>query len=193
MSQKIENISPRASFAKKEDELSMVIASAPDRRKAKIVGIILLFWLLGGVYVIWSYFGLSSEQAKTMTLIWLGFWVYFAYVMTKAFFWQWGGREIIKVREGKMYYKRDVSGRGWVHDYPEEVIERIRPTEDKTPSWIKRFGGDYWSTDCDSLSFGYQGKEITLGYRLTEKESEKILKVLRRELKPEKKTAPASK
>jgi hypothetical protein len=183
MSLKIENIGKRASFARKEDELSLVIASSEDKRKAKIIGAILFLWLLGGAYVIYSYFGLTAQNAKIMTLVWLGFWVYFAYIMGKAFLWQWGGREIIKVREGKFYYKRDVNGRGWVHHYPVDVISKMRPTEDKTPSWISKFGGDYWSVDCDSMSFPYQGKEITFGYRLTDTEKEKIRKLLIKEVK----------
>ena len=180
---RIETISPRASFARKEDELRNVITSGADQSKTKIVGAILLLWLIGGGLVISSYFTLTDQRSKVMLLVWLAFWLYFTYVMGKAFNWHRRGREIIKVRNGKIYYKKDVNGRGWVNDYPLESIKTLQPTSDKSDSWIARFGGDYWSTDCDSLRFHSMGKEIAFGFRLTEKERERITKLLKQELK----------
>lgn len=180
---RIESISPRASFTRKEDELSIVISSGADQSKAKIVGAILLLWLIGGGVVISSYFTMTDQRSKVMLLVWLAFWLYFTYVMAKAFAWHRKGREILKVRGGKFYYKKDTNGRGWVQEYPLESIKTLQPTEDKSDTWISRFGGDYWSTDCDSLRFQSMGKEIALGFRLTEKERERITKLLRQELK----------
>lgn len=80
---RIESISPRASFTRKEDELSIVISSGADQSKAKIVGAILLLWLIGGGVVISSYFTMTDQRSKVMLLVWLAFWLYFTYVMVK--------------------------------------------------------------------------------------------------------------
>ena len=178
----IESISERASFARKENEFSIVISSAPDKKKAYFVGIILLLWLIGGGYIISNYFTLTDQKAKLMTVVWLAFWLYFTYVMGKAFTWQWSGREIIKLREGKLYYKRDTGGRGLVNNFPLKSIKNLKIAQDKSGSWMRQFGGDFWTTDCDSISFESDEKEITFGYKLSEKEKEKILKLLKKEI-----------
>ncbi len=175
----IQSISKRASFVKNEKELSIVISSAENRDKAKNVGIILALWLIGGVIIGYSYFDTADKNTKMFILVYLAFWFYFAYVIGKAFMWHWNGKELIKVREGKLIYKKDVSGRGMVADYPLNEIKNLRTYGEKTPGWIKTIGGDYWSVDCDSLAFDYQGKEIPLGYKLSEKEQGTVLKLLK--------------
>lgn len=175
----IQSISKRASFVKNEKELSIVISSAENRDKAKNVGIILALWLTGGVIIGITYFDTADKNTKMFILVYLAFWFYFTYVIGKAFMWQWNGKELIKVRDGKLIYKKDVSGRGMVMDYPLSEIKHFRKYGEKTPGWIKKIGGDYWSVDCDSLAFDYEGKEIPLGYKLSEKEQGTILKLLK--------------
>jgi hypothetical protein len=178
----IQPISDRASFVKKDDELSIVISSSADKSKVKVIGALLALWLAGGIYIISSYFSITDQNTKIMMLVWIAFWAYFTYIMGRAFSWQWRGREIIKVREGKLFYKRDVGGRGWVENYTLAEIRELQSHKDKTPTWVQRFGGDYWSTDCDSFGFKFRDKEVAMGYRLSEKESEKILKLLKKEM-----------
>lgn len=180
---RIESISERASFARKEDELSIVITASVDRWRMRLVGTILLLWLCGGVFIIWNYFGLTDQKAKILTIVWIAFWLYFSYIQGKAFLWLRSGKEIIKLRNRKLLYKRDTGGRGWVNEYAFDSISDLKASEDKSPSWIKQFGGDFWSTDCDSISFESAERTITFGFRLDEKEKERILKLIRKELK----------
>lgn len=175
----IESISPRASVVKKEDELSIVISSALDRSKAKTIGIILALWLLGGIVIGINYFRVDDHNTKVFMLVWLGFWAYFSYIIIKAFRWQWAGKELIKIRKDKLYYKRDVNGRGLVQNYDLQEIKNLRAYGEKAPGWVKKIGGDYWSIDCDSMAFDYEEKEIPFGYKLSGKEVEKILKLMK--------------
>ncbi|HET6989843.1 MAG TPA: hypothetical protein VFJ43_00910, partial [Bacteroidia bacterium] len=149
----IQTISPRASFVQNENELSIVISSAVNRSKAKNIGIILVLWLIGGIVIGVNYFRIDDHNTKVFILVWLAFWAYFSYVIGKAFLWQWSGKELIKIRNGELFYKRDVNSRGWVLNYKLENISDLRKYGEKTPGWLKRFGGDYWSVDCDSLAF----------------------------------------
>ena len=56
MMSEIENISPRASVKKSDEELSIVIMAAPDKSKAKYLGILAVLWLAGGMYIGYNYF-----------------------------------------------------------------------------------------------------------------------------------------
>lgn len=179
---KIESISERSSYVRSEGELSIVISSSADKKRAWFVGAILLLWLVGGGFIIANYFTLTDQKAKLMTIVWLAFWLYFTYVMGKAFSWQLSGREIIKVKDEKLFYKRDTSGRGLVNNFPLKSIKNLKAAEDKSGSWIRMFGADFWSIDCDSISFQSDDREIMFGYKLTEKEKEKIIKLLKKEI-----------
>lgn len=178
----IQSISDRASYVRKENYLSIVISAAANRKKAAIISVILGLWLIGGATVVWNYFGLTDPKTKIVVIVWIAFWLYFSYIMGKGLLWQWSGKEIIQVRDGKLFYKKDTGGRGWVMNYQSDQVKNLKEYAKKSTGWIERFGGDYWSTDCDSLSFQYEDKEIAFGYKLTERESDKIQKLLKKEM-----------
>lgn len=171
----IKNISERASYVEKENELSLVVVANNDRSKVFNVSLLLTLWLIGGSVVVWNYFGMTDEKTKIMTLVWIAFWLYFTYVMVKALLWLWKGREILKFRNGELFYKKDTSGRGWVSSFPLDKIKNVKAKEQKDGSWLKKFGADYWSTDCDCITFECEEKETAIGYNLNEKEVSKIV------------------
>lgn len=175
-------ISQRCSFVENEKELSIVISSAADKSKTKTVGIILVLWIIGGFLIGMNYFRMEDHQTKVFILVWMAFWAYFSYVIGKAFFWQWSGKEILKIQNGKMFYKRVFGSRGCVLDYELVKIRNMRKFGEKTPAWIKRIGGDYWNVDCDSILFEYEEKEIAFGFRLSEKETSRIINLLKNHL-----------
>lgn len=171
----IKNISERASYAEKPEELSVVIIANTDKSKITNVLMILVLWLVGGAVVVWNYFTMKDEKAKIMTLIWIAFWLYFDYIMLKALMWLWKGREILKFRDGELFYKKDTGGRGWVNSFDLNKIRNVKAKEQKSGGWLKKFGADYWSTDCDSIRFECEDKEIAMGFNLNEKEVSKIV------------------
>lgn len=84
-----------------------------------------------------NYFRIEDHNTKVFILIWLAFWAYFSYVIIKSFLWQWFGKELIKIRNGKLIYKRDVNGRGWVLDYELKEISDFRLNGVKLPDGSK--------------------------------------------------------
>jgi hypothetical protein len=94
--------------------------------------------------------------------------------------WQWkkNGHEVIKIANGVMKYKKDVKGRGWVHDFTLDKIKRLRISDTENPNWLKNIGGDFWNTDCDSLRFNYEDREMSIGYQLETSERHKLLALL---------------
>lgn len=124
-----------------------------------------------------SFPSIDNGKAKIAILIWIAFWLYFLYVLARLWSWKRYGHEIIKIHEGLLKYKKDVKGRGWVHDYELEKIEKLRVSESTAPEWLKNMGGDFWNTDCDSIRFNYEDREMSVGYLLDQKEREKLMNV----------------
>lgn len=179
MSQKIETISPRMSVVKDEQELSVVIAAALPSRKVTLSGLLLLVWILSGMAGIWYFFELTDSTQRTYMLVWLGFWIYFLYILARAWSWWKFGNEVIKIRNGRLLVKRDVRGRGYVHDYKLQSVKNIRAGTDNTPNWVAQIGGNWWSTDAVSVLFEAGDKEVTLGYQLSNKERDQLMSLMR--------------
>ena len=174
----MEIISDRISYVQDDNGLSIVISSLADRKKARAAGIILLMWLTGGAIMVYGYPSLQEQKTKLVVIIWAAFWLYFLYVLSRLWRWKKYGHEIIKINDGKLKYKKDVKGRGWVLDFETEKVKDFRVSTSEEPGWVKRIGGEFWNTDCDSMRFNYEDREVSLGFMLSEKETGRLLEIL---------------
>lgn len=174
----MEIISDRISVVRNDTGTSVVISSMVNRKKSRAVLAILLLWLVGGVLVIWNFSSIEQDKTKIIVMIWLAFWLYFFYVLFRLWRWKLAGHEIIKIVSGKLKYKKDVKGRGWVMDYDLDKIKKLRPSTTESPGWVKSIGGEFWNTDCDSIRFDYEDKEISIGFQLDSSERTKLIKLI---------------
>lgn len=174
----MEVISDRVSVVRKEGGTSIVISSVADRKKSRLVGALLLMWIIGGGIMFWSFPSITEDRTRIVVIIWAAFWIYFLYVMARLFRWKKYGHEVIKIKDDVLKYKKDVKGRGWVYDFSLAKMEKLRISETENPNWVRNLGGDFWNTDCDSLRFNYEDREISFGYQLSKEERQKLLNVL---------------
>lgn len=174
----MEILSERISLVRKDNDVSIVISAVSDKKKNKYIAALLILWVIGGATMIFSFPTLKEDNTRIVVIIWFAFWMYFLYVLWRLWRWKQYGHEVIKIVNGLMKYKKDVKGRGWVLEHKLELIRNLRVSASESPAWLKNFGGDFWNTDCDSIRFDYEDREISFGYQLEEKEREKLLKVL---------------
>jgi hypothetical protein len=174
----MEILSDRISVVRKDDLTSIVISSVASKKKNKFIAALLVLWIIGGGIMVYSFSSLDAGKTKIVVIIWFAFWLYFFYVLFRLWRWKQYGHEVIKISNGTLKYKKDVKGRGWVNDYKLERIQKLRESQTEAPGWVKNFGGDFWNTDCDSIRFNYEDREIALGYQLEAKERDKLLAVL---------------
>ena len=174
----MEILSDRISVVRNDAGASIVISSMVNRKKSYTVLAILVAWLIGGVLVIWNFSSIEQDKTKIVVMIWLAFWLYFFYVLFRLYRWKKAGHEIIKITGDVLKYKKDVKGRGWVLDYELSKIKNLRASDTAPPGWVRNIGGDFWNTDCDSLRFDYEDKEISIGFQLTDAERKKLIAVL---------------
>jgi hypothetical protein len=174
----MEILSDRVSVVKNDAGTSIVISSVVNRKKSRTVLAILLLWIVGGVFMIWNFSAIEADKTKIIVLIWLAFWLYFFYVLFRLYRWKQFGHEIIKIKDGVMKYKKDVKGRGWVHDFELEKVKKLRSSENENPNWLRNIGGDFWNTDCDSIRFNYDDREISLGFQLEKQERSKLISLI---------------
>jgi hypothetical protein len=128
--------------------------------------------------MIWNFTSIQEDNTKIIVIIWLAFWLYFLYVLFRLYRWKQYGHEVIKIAKSVLKYKKDVKGRGWVHDFELSKIRKLRSSDTENPNWLRNIGGDFWNTDCDSVRFDYEDREVSIGFQLEKSERRKLIEVI---------------
>ena len=179
----MEYIGKRISIKRKEEEVSIVILSTVDKFKRILLFCWFFLWTLCGVIVLTQFFLIPDEKTKVALMVWMGFWAYFEYKIFNAYLWRKFGVEKIKLREHKLFYKRDVAGRGKIKVFEFDFIKDLRMIERKDNSFFDNLNHSYWVVAGECIAFDYYGKEIKLALQIDEQEAADLYKVLRREIR----------
>ncbi len=163
------------------DELSVVVLSEVENRKSTLLLLWLIAWTLGGIVVFWEYLQLTDESKKIGFIVWLVFWFYFEYTISKAYMWRRNGKEKIKIRDGKLSIKREVNKRGKVNFYELDFIKELRVVEEKSKLMLS-LNNSYWAVVGETIAFDYYGKMISFGLQLNEDDSKDLYKLLKHNL-----------
>ncbi len=176
----MEYIGKRISIVEKENgEISIAIIAITERWKQAVLLLWMLAWSVSGVIVLTYYFQVKSADEKSALIVWFGFWAYFEYKVIKAFRWRKWGREIIRIKNRKLHYRRDIGGRGRTKTYEIDFIKNLGKHEANEPGFIRSMNNSYWIIAGETISFDYYGKEIKLGMQLEDKDSKELLRRLR--------------
>ena len=179
----MEYIGNRISIKRTETELSIVILSLVNKVKNRFLLLWVILWSLSGLIVLSQYFVMHDANTKTAIIVWMGFWAYFEYKIFHAYLWRKSGKEKIKIRDKKLLYKRDVSGRGKIKTYETDFIKDIRLVDPKEKSFSESLNNSYWVISGEKLAFDYYGKEIKFGFQLDEVDAKALMKVIMKEMK----------
>lgn len=174
----MEYIGKRISIKRSENETSIVILSTADKTKKRLLLAWFILWTLSGVIVFTQYFVIKDEQTKVAIMVWLGFWGYFEYKTFRAVMWRSYGIEKIKLRDRKIFYKRDIAGKGKIKVYEFDFIKDFRVIESKENSFFDNLNNSYWVIAGEKLTFDYYGKEIKIGLQLDETDAKALFKLI---------------
>ena len=160
----------RISILEKEDVLSIVILSTADKKKLMLLFLWLLAWSVCGVIVLANYFALTDQKAKLFVIIYLSFWAYFEFNIVKVFLWKRSGKEKIWIQSGKLYYQREISGRGKIKEYNAHLLSKPEIIELSKTSFTDSINQSFWVKGGERLKFESQGKEVRLAMQVSDEE-----------------------
>jgi len=178
----LDYIGKQISVKRSDNELSIVIISHREKLKNNLLFAWFFLWTVSGIAVFTSFFMVQDQNTKALLLVWMAFWVYFEYRIFKAYMWRKSGVEKIKLRENKLFYKRDVSGKGKIKEYEFDFIKDLRVLVPKENSFEDNMNSSYWSVAGERLAFDYYGKEIKLGLQLQPADAEGLYKLLKKKI-----------
>ncbi len=172
----MEYIGERISIKRVENEISIVILSTVDVVKKRLLLVWFILWSVSGIIVLTQYFTIADEQTRVAVLVWLGFWGYFEYKTFKAVMWRSFGFEKIRLQERKLFYKKDVRGKGKINVYEFDFIKDFRIIEKQENSFFENLNNSYWVIAGEKLAFDYYGKDIKFGIQLNEADAKALYK-----------------
>ncbi len=179
----MEYIGKRISIKRKEEEISIVVLSTVDKVKRTLLFCWFFLWSLCGVIVLTQSFLIHDEKTKVALIVWMGFWAYFEYKIFTAYMWRKFGVEKIKLRENKLFYKRDVAGRGKIKVFDYDFIKDLRIIEKNERSFLDSLSNSYWVVGGERIAFDYYGKEIKFALQIDSGEADELFKLLKKEIK----------
>ena len=180
---KLEVLSKRASISRENDVFSLVILPTDKNWKLILLFLWLLAWTLCGVLVASNYFQMPDQKGKIIVIVYVSFWAYFEWMIGKSFLFRKFGKEKVWIKKGKLFYLRDIMGRGKTNEYDVELINGFKKVDQDKSSFLTVLNNAFWMIGGESVSFTYASKEIRFGIQLSEVEVKKIIFELKKELK----------
>jgi hypothetical protein len=168
-------ISNRISIIKKEDLLSIVILPSQDKRKLGLLFLWLMAWTVCGILVFANYFKITDANAKVFIIVYMSFWAYFEFNITRAFLWKKFGREKLWVRDGILHYQKEINKKGKVLEFNLELVSKLRLIELSPSSFADTFNQSFWVKGGERLEFNSQSKTIRLGMQISDEEARVVL------------------
>jgi hypothetical protein len=176
-------IGERISFVEDKDKATFVIYPGTQAWVKALMGAWCAMWFVIGITVIWSYFTFKlTDQENIAVIIFLSFWTYYAIKVGRSYFWLLWGKELIKVNEAALFYKRSVKQFGKSTPYYLENIKKIKMTQPKENSLQAVWETSPWVRGGERLEFEYLGKIVRFGRKLDEKDAKLFFNVLTKKI-----------
>lgn len=172
-------IGERVSFVDDKNKLTIVIYPENITWVKGVMGAWVAMWFTIGVTVIWSYFTFKlTEQEQIIIYIFMAFWAYYALKVTRSFFWLLWGRELLKLDETGLSYKRSIKSYGKSSQYFYENISKMEVHQPKEKSMQAVMEQSPWVKGGERIDFQYFGKTIRFGRKLNQKDTELLFKLI---------------
>lgn len=172
-------IGEQISFHEEGNISSFVIFPRKKTWLISLMGAWSAMWLTIGITMIWAYFALSLTQTeKIIVVVFLSFWLFYAYQILRAFTWMMGGKEMLRFTPERMIYKRSYYGYGKAHPIFYENIDKITLHLPSEKSIQQAWENAPWTVGGERLEFKQIGKTFKLGRKLNEKDAQTLYQMI---------------
>jgi hypothetical protein len=123
-----------------------------------------------------------SQQEKLIVGIFMVFWCYYAFRVFRSFFWLLWGKELIKIDEVAMHYKKSIRSYGRSVPYYLENVQKMELFVPKEKSFQSVFEDSPWVSGGERIVFDYLGKPIRVGRKLDEKDAKLLFQLITKKI-----------
>jgi hypothetical protein len=176
-------IGKRINFVEDKNRTTIVIF---PEKKALITGLMgawLSMWMVIGATSVWALSVLKlSEKEQIVLWVFLAFWLYYAIKVTRTFLWILWGKELIKIDEVALNYKRSIRTYGRSVPYYFENIKKMAVQNPKEGSFQSVWESSPWIAGGERLEFEYQGKIVRFGRKLEERDAKLLFDLVTKKI-----------
>ena len=172
-------IGERISFVEDKNRATVVIEPMNVGWIRSLMGAWVFMWIAIGITIGWYYMYLpTTQQESVIIIVFLIFWLYYAVRVTRSWLWLMWGKELIKIDEVALTYKRSVKKYGRATPYLLENIHKMRVSTPKENSFQAAWEKSPWIVGGERIEFDYMGKVIRVGRKLKEQDAQLLFKYL---------------
>lgn len=172
-------IGERVSFVDEKGWTTIVIYPEKKPLVTALMGAWVAMWLTIGVTVIWSLFSLKlSQQEEIILYIFLTFWGYYAFKVIRSFFWILWGKELIKIDEAALHYKRSIRQYGRSTPYYLENIRKVELFQPESRSIQSVWEASPWVQGGERIQFEHLNKQVKMARKLKEKDAKLLFSLI---------------
>jgi hypothetical protein len=180
----MKKIGDRISFEDTKIKTTVVIVPERNNLVNALMGSWLGMWYCIGAIVIWALFTLQLvEQERIILYIFLVFWCYYAFRISKAFLWLLFGKELLKLDKDGFHIKNSFFSYGKLRAYYYSNIKAFsfEIPEKRTIKGI--WESSPWISGGERFEFEYFGKVKRFGRKLDEREAKLLNNLLQSKIK----------
>lgn len=179
----MKKIGERITFEDHKDYTTVVIKPpSVDWKNAILFGWI-LGWTYVGVYIAYNFIaGNFDKDQQIYFAVTLVFWFYFEYRAVKSLVWIRFGKELMKIDNQYLVFKKSILKYGKAHKYFLENVKKLSTIDRGESKFIKAFENSYWEMGKETMQFEAMGKTIKFGRKLDEQETKLLFKVIEKRL-----------
>tara|TARA_B100001287_G_scaffold263199_1_gene253836 strand:- start:3979 stop:4533 length:555 start_codon:yes stop_codon:yes gene_type:complete len=180
----MKNIGDRISFKASKIKTTVVIVPERNFLVNALMGAWLGMWYCIGGTVIWSLYELSlTEQERIILYIFLVFWFYYAFRISKAYLWLIFGRELLKLDRDGFHIKNSFFSYGKLRTYYYGNIKELDFDIPEKKTIRAVWESSPWVSGGEIFEFEYFGKLVKFGRKLTLKEGKLLFDLLKAKIK----------
>ncbi len=125
----------------------------------------------------------TNQKQRLILIVLIGFWVYYEYKVGRAYMFRKFGFEKIWMKNGMIYYRREINKRGKTKTFDAEFVKEFNALDFNKADFFQNVSRSFWTLAGESIEFSYHSKSMRFGIQLSEKESNDIADQLNRALK----------
>ncbi|MDB3907184.1 hypothetical protein N9355_06915 [Crocinitomicaceae bacterium] len=172
-------IGERISFVEDKNRTTVVIEPMHSGWIRSAMSAWVFMWLTIGISIIINYNSLALDENQVVFIwVFLAFWGYYAIRVTRSWLWLMWGKELIKIDEVALTYKRSIRRYGKATPYLLENIQKMRVSTPKENSVQAAWEKSPWIVGGERMEFDYMGRLVKFGRKLNKKDSELLFRYL---------------
>ena len=181
-------IGNRISFNETKERTTIVIEPQRNGLVNSLMGAWLAMWYVIGIATfVYSMDHTFTEKEQVIIWVFFVFWVYYAVRVTRSYLWLMFGKELIKIDEVGLHYKRSIRKFGKSTLYLFGNIQDLQFDVPEESSVQRVWESSPWINGGERFTFSYFGKIVKFGRKLEEKDCKLLYTLVSKRIQERKK------